>query len=49
MVLQWALLLFTLPIHYFLTRDEKDRRVSLAELPKEIREKGYLVAYSSIY
>ena len=36
-----ALLLFTLPIHYFLTRDEKDRRVLLAELPKEIREKGY--------
>jgi len=36
-----ALLLFTLPIHFFLTRDEKDRRVSLADLPKEIKEKGY--------
>ncbi|MDG1554428.1 MAG: hypothetical protein P8Q96_05940 [Candidatus Thalassarchaeaceae archaeon] len=36
-----ALLLLTLPIHYLLTRDEKDRRVSLRELPREIREKGY--------
>ena len=36
-----ALLLLTLPIHFFLTRDEKDRRVSLRELPREIREKGY--------
>ncbi len=36
-----ALLLMTLPIHLFLTRDEKDRRVSLKELPREIREKGY--------
>ena len=36
-----ALLLLTLPIHFFLTRDEKDRRVSLRELPQEIREKGY--------
>ena len=36
-----ALLLLTLPIHFFLTRDEKDRRVSLRELPGEIREKGY--------
>ena len=36
-----ALLLFTLPIHFFLTRDEKERRVSLVDLPKEIREKGY--------
>lgn len=36
-----ALLLFTLPIHFFLTRDEKERRVSLVDLPKEIKEKGY--------
>jgi hypothetical protein len=36
-----ALLLLTLPIYYLLTRDEKDRRVSLRELPREIREKGY--------
>ena len=36
-----ALLLMTLPIHFFLTRDEKDRRVSLRDLPNEIREKGY--------
>ncbi|DAC68006.1 TPA: hypothetical protein HA324_00545 [Candidatus Thalassarchaeaceae archaeon] len=36
-----ALLLLTLPIHFLLTRDEKDRRVSLRELPREIREKGY--------
>ena len=36
-----ALLLLTLPTHYLLTRDEKDRRVSLRELPREIREKGY--------
>ena len=35
-----ALLLFTLPIHFFLTRDEKERRVSLVDLPKEIKEKG---------
>ena len=36
-----ALLLMTLPIHFFLTRDEKDRRVSLRELPNEIKKKGY--------
>ena len=36
-----ALLLMTLPIHFFLTRDEKDRRVSLRDLPSEIRQKGY--------
>ena len=36
-----ALLLMTLPIHFFLTRDEKERRVSLKDLPNEIREKGY--------
>ncbi|MAQ05353.1 MAG: hypothetical protein CMA51_01000, partial [Euryarchaeota archaeon] len=36
-----ALLLFTLPIHFFLTRDEKERRVSLVDLPREIKEKGY--------
>ena len=36
-----ALLFMTLPIHFFLTRDEKDRRVSLRDLPNEIREKGY--------
>ena len=36
-----ALLLMTLPIHFFLTRDEKDRRVSLRELTNEIKKKGY--------
>ena len=36
-----ALLLMTLPIHFFLTRDEKERRVSLKDLPNEIREKGF--------
>mgnify|MGYP006138681861 CR=1 FL=1 len=36
-----ALLLLTLPIHYFLTRDEKEKRVALRDIPNEIREKGY--------
>lgn len=36
-----ALLLMTLPIHWFLTRDEPESRVGLRDLPREIREKGY--------
>jgi len=36
-----ALLLLTLPIHWFLTRDESEKRVSLRDLPNEIKEKGY--------
>jgi len=36
-----ALLLLTLPVHWFLTRDEPEKRVKLRELPDEIRDKGY--------
>ena len=37
-----ALLLLTLPIHWFLTRDEPEQRIPLRSLPNEIKEKGYL-------
>ena len=36
-----ALLLMTLPVHWFLTRDEPEKRVGFLELPGEIRKKGY--------
>jgi len=36
-----ALLLLTLPIHWFLTRDEPEKRIPLRSLPNEIKEKGY--------
>ena len=36
-----ALLLLTLPIHWFLTRDEPKKRIPLRNLANEIKEKGY--------
>jgi len=36
-----ALLLLTLPIHWFLTRNEPEKRVKISDLPSEIKEKGY--------
>ena len=36
-----VILLSTIPLRNLLTRDEPDKRVSLSELPAEIRAKGY--------
>ncbi len=36
-----ALLLLTLPMHRFLTRDEPEQRIPLRNLTNEIKEKGY--------
>ena len=36
-----VILLSTIPLRNFLTRDEPEKRLALSELPDEIRTKGY--------